>query len=83
MITQKLEIIDPVHGFTERDSMSKAILNTDMDSLLKYKIQRRRMNELNRSKEELVAVKDEIACMKSDLCEIKALLLQITKKSVE
>ena len=49
MSTQKLTVIDPVAGFTERDPNSKAILNTDMDSLLKHKIQRRRFSEINRN----------------------------------
>ena len=49
----KIEIIEPVAGFTERDPNSKAILNTDMDSLLKHKIQRRRFSEINRNSKEI------------------------------
>jgi hypothetical protein len=41
---EKIKIAEPVRGFTERDRNSKAILNTDMDSLLKYKIQKRKIN---------------------------------------
>lgn len=80
MIPAKLKIIDPVHGFTERESSSKAILNTDVDSLLKYKIQKRQLSDINRNKQELSSVKIEIDQIKSDLGEIKQLLLQITKK---
>jgi hypothetical protein len=80
MSTQKLTVIDPVSGFTERDSHSKAILNTDVSSLLKHKIQRRKFNEINRNAKDLVHVKEEIDDIKTDLSEIKKLLLQITQK---
>jgi hypothetical protein len=78
MITPaKLKIIDPVRGFTEREAGSKAILNTDVDSLLKYKIQKRQFSDINRSKQELSSVKIEIDQIKSDLGEIKQLLLHL------
>jgi hypothetical protein len=80
MSTQKLTVIDPVAGFTERDPNSKAILNTDMDSLLKHKIQRRRFSEINRNSKEIVNVREEIDDIRNDISEIKQLLLQITKK---
>ena len=80
MSTQKLTVIDPVAGFTERDPNSKAILNTDMDSLLKHKIQRRRFSEINRNSKEIVNVKEEIDDIRNYISEIKQLLLQITKK---
>lgn len=76
----KIEIVDPVSGFTERESNSKALLNTDVDSLLKYKIQKRRFSEINRSAGEISKVKLEVEQIKNDLCEIKQLLLQITQK---
>lgn len=75
----KLTVEDPVLGFTERDAKSKAILNTDMKSLLKYKIQRRKFSQINKTDNELNVVKNEIAEIKNDLSEIKQLLLQITK----
>ena len=80
MSTQKLTVIDPVAGFTERDPNSKAILNTDMDSLLKHKIQRRRFSEINRNSKEIVNVREEIDDIRNDISEIKQLLLQITKQ---
>jgi hypothetical protein len=80
MRTQKLAIIEPVNGFTERDVSSKAILNTDVESLLKYKIQKRKMSEINKTRMDMTTVQHEIDCMKNDLCEIKQLLMQITKK---
>jgi hypothetical protein len=79
IIPSKLKIIDPVRGFTEREAGSKAILNTDVDSLLKYKIQKRQMSDINRHKQELSSVRTEIDQIKSDLGEIKQLLLQINK----
>ena len=80
MIVEKLKIVDPVRGFTERDKNSKAILNTDMDSLLKYKIQKRRMSDINKSRNEITAIRGEVDSIKSDLSEIKHLLLKITKE---
>lgn len=80
MSTQKLTVIDPVAGFTERDPNSKAILNTDISSLIKNKIQKRRFSEINKNEKELIHVKEEIDDIKTDLSEIKKLLLQITQK---
>lgn len=80
MIVEKIKIADPVRGFTERDKNSKAILNTDMDSLLKYKIQKRRMSDINKSRNEITLIRGEVDSIKSDLSEIKHLLLKITKE---
>jgi hypothetical protein len=79
MIAEKILLAEPVHGFTERDRNSKAILNTDMDSLLKYKIQKRKISDINKSRNEIALIRTEVDCIKSDLSEIKQLLLQITK----
>ena len=79
MIVEKILIAEPVRGFTERDINSKAILNTDMDSLLKYKIQKRKISDINKSRNEIALIRDEVDSIKSDLSEIKQLLLQITK----
>lgn len=76
----RLTIADPVKGFTERDPQSKAILNTDIDSLLKYKIQKRKIIDINKNRSEIDAVKSEINQIKCDLTEIKTLLLKITKE---
>jgi len=80
MRTEKLVISDPVQGFTERDRNSKAILNTDMDALLKYKIQKKKFSEINKTGNEINNMRCEIENIKSDLGEIKQLLLQITQK---
>lgn len=79
---EKIEIIEPVKGFTEREKNSKALLNTDMNSLLKYKIQRRKFLEINKSSGEVQTMKQEIDEMKNDLGEIKTLLKQIVDKGV-
>ena len=80
MIAEKILIADPVRGFTERDRSSKAILNTDMNSLLQYKIQKRKISDINKSRNEIVLIRNEVDSIKSDLSEIKQLLLQITKE---
>jgi len=80
MIAEKILIADPVRGFTERDRSSKAILNTDMNSLLQYKIQKRKISDINKSRNEIALIRDEVDSIKSDLSEIKQLLLQITKE---
>jgi len=77
----KVPIIEPVRGFTERDIHSKAILNTDMDSLLKYKIQKRKFTEINKGAEELSQIRNEVHLMKTELSDIKRMLLQITNES--
>jgi len=83
MIVEKILIAEPVRGFTERDRNSKAILNTDIDSLLKYKIQKRKISDINKSRNEIALIRDEVDSIKSDLSEIKQLLLQITKEREE
>lgn len=77
---EKIELIEPVDGFTEREKNSKAILNTDIDSLLRYKIQRRKFSEINKNNSEMTVMKNEINSLKDDLSEIKELLLKITKE---
>ena len=77
----KVPIIEPVRGFTERDIHSKAILNTDMDSLLKYKIQKRKFTDINKGAEEFSQIRNEVHLMKTELSDIKRMLLQITNES--
>ena len=79
MISEKIKLAEPLNGFTERDKHSKAILNTDVDSYLKYKIQRRNLSDINRSTQELGVIRNEVNELKKDLTEIKTMLLQITK----
>jgi len=78
MIQEKIKLAEPLNGFTERDKHSKAILNTDVDSYLKYKIQRRNLSDINKSTQELGVIRNEVNELKKDLTEIKTMLLQIT-----
>lgn len=71
----KIKMKEIVGGFTERDVNSKALLNTDMDSLLKYKIQKRRLS----SSIEMEKIKTDVIELKSELDEIKQLLLTLVK----
>jgi hypothetical protein len=79
-VLDKISIIEPTNGFTERDANSKAILNTDINSLLKYKIQRRKISNIDKTKEEIDAINLEVNEIKNDIREIKNLLLLITGK---
>jgi hypothetical protein len=72
----KLKMKEVVSGFGERDVNSKALLNNDYDSLLKYRIQRRRNSQQG---SEIELVRNEVVQLKSELQEIKELLLTITK----
>lgn len=78
MIQEKIKLAEPLNGFTERDKHSKAILNTDMDSYLKSKVQRRNMLDINKSTQDLGVIRNEVNELKKDLTEIKSMLLQIT-----
>jgi len=80
MRQNKIPIADSTNGFTERDANSKAILNTDINSLLKYKIQRRKISNIDKTKEEIDAINLEVNEIKNDIREIKNLLLLITGK---
>jgi peptidoglycan hydrolase CwlO-like protein len=80
MRQNKISISDPTNGFTERDANSKAILNTDMNSLLKYKIQKRKIFDINQSKENINEIYKEIDEIRNDISEIKNLLLTIAGK---
>lgn len=76
----KVELKEKTLGFTERDINSKAILNTDIGALLKYRIQKYRSEKIRESAAELSKVKNDINNIKDELCEIKNLLLKITTR---
>ncbi|NCX56440.1 MAG: hypothetical protein EBW87_04485 [Burkholderiaceae bacterium] len=75
---RRIELSEPIHGFTERDAHSKALLNTDLSGLMKYKLQRERHFQ---SIQEMNKVKSDIVSLKGELREIKELLLMISKKN--
>lgn len=66
------------NGFSERDIHSKAILSKDRDALLKYKIQKNRMNSLSSTAKDVESLRSEFLSLKEELSEIKNLLLKIT-----
>jgi hypothetical protein len=74
---EKIKMKEVVGGFTERDIDSKALLNTDIDSLMQYKIQKRRIS----GTQEVEKMRIEMTELKSELSEIKALLLTIAKSN--
>lgn len=73
---RRIELSDPIYGFTERDAHSKALLNTDLNGLKKYKLQRERhfqnIQEMNR-------VRSDISSLKDEMREIKQLLISLTQ----
>jgi hypothetical protein len=80
MMTEKLIVEEPVEGFTERDGESKAILNTDRNKLLQYKIQRQRFININNQKEEIDDLKKDVKSMKDDLLLIKDSLRELLQR---
>lgn len=74
----KLKIQEPIEGFTERDPQSKAILNTDVNALLKYKIRKQKFSDINKKTNEMSDIRNEVDTIKNELSEIKDLLKQIT-----
>lgn len=75
---KSIELKDGKDGFSHRDTHSKAILNSDRESLIKYKIQRNRMNSIHSTANEMKTIKTDVESLRSELLEIKSLLLQIT-----
>ena len=64
------------HKFV-RDTLSKAVLNTDVNALEQYKITRdQRLQEQNI----LQNCVEDISSLKDDMTEIKNLLLKISEK---
>lgn len=74
----KLKVKEPIAGFTERDVHSKAVLNTDVSGLLKYKLQKKKFSDINKTSSDINEVKQEVDIIKNELSEIKDLLKQIT-----
>jgi hypothetical protein len=73
----KVELDEKAYGFTERSVHSKALLNTDLDSLLRYKIKKQKMISQNN---EMVSMKAEIENFRTDLSEIRELIQQLLRK---
>lgn len=75
-----IQLAEKVSGFSERDLHSKALLNTDTDALIRYKLQKQRALRDTQSSEDIVSMKQELLCLKNDLNCIKEMLLKITKE---
>jgi len=73
---RKIELSDPIHGFTERDAHSKALLNTDLNGLKKYKLQRERHFQ---NIQEMSRVKSDISSLRDEMKEIKQLLISLSQ----
>ena len=73
---RKIELSDPIHGFTERDAHSKALLNTDLNGLKKYKLQRERHFQ---NIQEMSRVKSDISSLRDEMREIKQLLISLSQ----
>jgi hypothetical protein len=75
-----IQLVEKISGFSERDSHSRAILNTDTDGLLRYKLQKEKALRNIQSNEDIVVVKNELSSLKNELRDIKEMLLKITKE---
>ena len=75
----KLKLEEEVSGFTERDYESKAILNTDVESLLAYKLQKQKQIEKMDQTEEINTLKSQVTEIKQDVTEIRLMLKQLLK----
>lgn len=73
---RRIELSDPIHGFTERDAHSKALLNTDLNGLKKYKLQRERHFQ---NIQEMSRVKSDISSLRDEMREIKQLLISLSQ----
>jgi len=72
-----VELEEKVNGFTERDTHSKALLNTDLESYLNYKKRRKKVVSQNK---EMDIMKSQINEMRGEMSEIRDLLQQLLRK---
>ena len=73
---RRIELSEPIQGFTERDAHSKALLNTDLNGLKKYKLQRERHFQ---NIQEMSRVKSDISSLRDEMKEIKQLLISLSQ----
>ena len=79
MNSEKLKLKESHNGFSERDIHSKAILNQDRSALIKYKIQRNRLDSATSTSSEVKAIKEEFDDLKKEIKELKSLLQTIAR----
>jgi RNA binding exosome subunit len=75
-----IQLAEKVSGFSERDLYSRAVLNTDTDGLLRYRLQKQKALRDNQSIHDIIIVKEELSSLKNELRDIKEMLLKITKE---
>jgi len=73
----KIDLEEKFAGITERDSHSKALLNTDTEALLQYKIKKQKSINQRRMANELDFLKTKVADLSSDITDIKTLLTEL------
>lgn len=73
---EKIKMKEIVGGFTERDVDSKGLLNTDIESFLRHKIQK---SKIHSAPKEVEKIRNEMVELKNELSEIKKLLSMIAK----
>ena len=79
MNSEKIKLKEVHNGFSERDIHSKAILNQDKNALLRYKIQRNRLNIVTSTSQELKTMREEFDELKTEITELKSLLQKIAR----
>jgi len=73
----KIQLEEKAEGITERDIHSKALLNTDAEALLRYKIKRQKNLDQRRMSNELDFLKTKVEDLSSDITDIKTLLTEL------
>lgn len=73
----KIELEEKVSGFTERDMNSKALLNTDVNGLLAYKMKTRNSMVQESQTKEINMLKEKVNNIQEDVSEIRQMLKQL------
>ena len=60
-----------------KDDYSKAVLNSDLNALQKYKENKQKSIKINNIESDMVNLKQEISNIKSDMTDIKNLLTML------
>lgn len=63
-----------------KDETSKALLSTDVRSLSRHRLKRKRAQEIKIQENDLNNIKSEVSELKDEICEIKDLLRQLLNK---
>jgi hypothetical protein len=74
---ETIELTDKIGGITERDTFSKAILNTDLDAYKRYKIRVQQANARRETNTDLNNVKEQVAVIQEDIRQIHTMIKQL------